>query len=919
MVAFVLLFQGPSPTSGEYSIFPTFPHLCSSFRKLHFSLDPDYSTPAFPIKLHLFPHTHVILHLTILDPFFECFLDQSNITGILCTLTCYLTSRKKVKVKVKVTRGRDRVPIPAVSKEIKEVRVEQVSTGDFAPRDGILLTIHDKNSDKDSDKVLVHLGMSKLKNGDNASSQGSFHHMDRDIYCESGEDGSSGNFHLYKPSSSSSHPISAPSPLVGLPEFSHLGWGHWFTLRDLELATNRFSKDNVIGEGGYGVVYRGTLVNRNPVAVKKLLNNPGYPHPSRRHLPTVSAHRLLQISTHLLFSMATESTLESPVITSIPITTPSLTIVHFPSSLKLLSNNYLGWKTQVEAILHGLDLFKFIDGSHPPPLPTTDETGRSTPHSDFQAWFSQDRLLFGALVGNLSPPIVPLITNATSSLDAWKILSNTYASPSRGHIKQLQHRLKQSSKNPTQSVIEYMQSVKTLVDELSILCKQMDTEDITDIILNGLDQSSYKPFISAIHARDNPISFHELHEKLINHELSLAQSTPLTPPIHHPTTAFLTHSKQHPKPWQPRPSNNSFHRQPDRGTVVQGTGGTARLLSCNKQLVLGFGPTVHKAAVLPAVTWLSAVTLVAVYGDKQQQQLLLLELGSAVVQGQAEKEFRVEVEAIGHVRHKNLVRLLGYCIEGTHRMLVYEYVNNGNLEQWLHGAMRQHGYLTWEARMKVLLGTAKALAYLHEAIEPKVVHRDIKSSNILIDDEFNAKVSDFGLAKLLGAGKSHITTRVMGTFGYVAPEYANTGLLNEKSDVYSFGVVLLESITGRDPVDYGRPSQEVNLVDWLKMMVGSRRSEEVVDPTIETRPSTRALKRALLTALRCVDPDSDKRPKMSNVVRMLESEEYPLPREDRRRRSQASSMEIESQRENYDTDKSDTPDQHSNSKRHFKH
>ncbi|PKI76445.1 hypothetical protein CRG98_003165 [Punica granatum] len=181
--------------------------------------------------------------------------------------------------------------------------------------------------------------------------------------------------------------------------------------------------------------------------------------------------------------------------------------------------------------------------------------------------------------------------------------------------------------------------------------------------------------------------------------------------------------------------------------------------------------------------------------------------------------------------------------------------------------------------MKVLLGTAKALAYLHEAIEPKVVHRDIKSSNILIDDEFSAKISDFGLAKLLGAGKSHITTRVMGTFGYVAPEYANSGLLNEKSDVYSFGVVLLEAITGRDPVDYGRPAPEVNLVDWLKMMVGSRRSEEVVDPNIEKRPSTSALKRALLTALRCVDPDSEKRPKMGQVVRMLESEEYPIPRE----------------------------------------
>ncbi|KAG6407126.1 hypothetical protein SASPL_130109 [Salvia splendens] len=265
--------------------------------------------------------------------------------------------------------------------------------------------------------------------------------------------------------------------------------------------------------------------------------------------------------------------------------------------------------------------------------------------------------------------------------------------------------------------------------------------------------------------------------------------------------------------------------------------------------------------------------------------------------GQAEKEFRVEVEAIGHVRHKNLVRLLGYCIEGVQRMLVYEYVNNGNLEQWLHGAMRQHGSLTWEARMKVLLGTAKALAYLHEAIEPKVVHRDIKSSNILITGEFNAKVSDFGLAKLLDSGESHITTRVMGTFGYVAPEYANTGLLNEKSDVYSFGVLLLEAVTGRDPVDYARPANEVNLVEWLKMMVGNRRAEEVVDPILEVKPTTRALKRALLVALRCVDPESEKRPKMSQVVRMLDTDDLPY-REDRRsRKSRTMSLEIESMKE----------------------
>ncbi|XP_072974105.1 probable receptor-like protein kinase At2g42960 [Typha angustifolia] len=276
--------------------------------------------------------------------------------------------------------------------------------------------------------------------------------------------------------------------------------------------------------------------------------------------------------------------------------------------------------------------------------------------------------------------------------------------------------------------------------------------------------------------------------------------------------------------------------------------------------------------------------------------------------GQAEKEFRVEVEAIGHVRHKNLVRLLGYCVEGTNRILVYEYVNNGNLEQWLHGAMRQHGVLSWENRMKVILGTAKALAYLHEAIEPKVVHRDIKSSNILIDDEFNGKLSDFGLAKLLGSDKSHVTTRVMGTFGYVAPEYANTGMLNEKSDVYSFGVLLLEAVTGRDPVDYGRPANEVNLVEWLKMMVGSRRAEEVVDSSLEVKPTIRTLKRTLLIALKCVDPDSDKRPKMGQVARMLEADEIPYREKDRRnRRSRTESMDMETLKES--STSADTSDQ----------
>ncbi|XP_057962573.1 probable serine/threonine-protein kinase At1g01540 isoform X2 [Malania oleifera] len=241
--------------------------------------------------------------------------------------------------------------------------------------------------------------------------------------------------------------------------------------------------------------------------------------------------------------------------------------------------------------------------------------------------------------------------------------------------------------------------------------------------------------------------------------------------------------------------------------------------------------------------------------------------------GQAEKEFKVEVEAIGRVRHKNLVRLLGYCAEGAHRMLVYEYVDNGNLEQWLHGDVGPCSPLTWEIRMSIILGTAKGLAYLHEGLEPKVVHRDIKSSNILIDRQWNPKVSDFGLAKLLGSERSYVTTRVMGTFGYVAPEYASTGMLNDRSDVYSFGILIMEIISGRNPVDYSRPPDEVNLVDWLKRMVANRNAEGVLDPKIHEKPTSRALKRALLVALRCVDPNAQKRPKMGHVIHMLEAEE----------------------------------------------
>lgn len=174
------------------------------------------------------------------------------------------------------------------------------------------------------------------------------------------------------------------------------------------------------------------------------------------------------------------------------LTKDNLTIINFRCTLKLTSTNYLGWKTQIEALLHCLDLYQYIDGTLLPPTPTTNVDGTITPHADYTKWFIQYRLLFGTLIGIPSPQIVPLVTNASSSREAWQTLAGTYASPSRGHIKQLQYRLKQIRKTSDQIITDYMQNIKTVVDELAILGKKLDQEDIIDAILNGLDQNAYK-------------------------------------------------------------------------------------------------------------------------------------------------------------------------------------------------------------------------------------------------------------------------------------------------------------------------------------------------------------------------------------------------------------------------------------------
>ncbi|XP_058082319.1 receptor-like serine/threonine-protein kinase ALE2 isoform X2 [Magnolia sinica] len=240
---------------------------------------------------------------------------------------------------------------------------------------------------------------------------------------------------------------------------------------------------------------------------------------------------------------------------------------------------------------------------------------------------------------------------------------------------------------------------------------------------------------------------------------------------------------------------------------------------------------------------------------------------------QGDKEFLVEVEMLSRLHHRNLVKLVGYYSnrDSSQNLLCYELVPNGSLEAWLHGPLGANCPLDWDTRMKIALDAARGLAYLHEDSQPCVIHRDFKASNILLENDFHAKVADFGLAKLAPEGRAnYLSTRVMGTFGYVAPEYAMTGHLLVKSDVYSYGVVLLELLTGRKPVDMSQPSGQENLVTWARPILRDKdRLEELADPKLGCKYPKDDFVRVCTIAAACVALEASQRPTMGEVVQSL--------------------------------------------------
>nr|GEW33040.1 PTI1-like tyrosine-protein kinase At3g15890 [Tanacetum cinerariifolium] len=263
----------------------------------------------------------------------------------------------------------------------------------------------------------------------------------------------------------------------------------------------------------------------------------------------------------------------------------------------------------------------------------------------------------------------------------------------------------------------------------------------------------------------------------------------------------------------------------------------------------------------------------SVYWGKTSDGLQIAVKQLKSMNSKAEMEFAVEVEVLGRVRHKNLLGLRGYCASAEQRLIVYDYMPNLSLLSHLHGQFTAEVRLDWKKRMKVAIGSAEGLLYLHHEVTPHIIHRDIKASNVLLDSNFEPLVADFGFAKLIPDGVSHMTTRVKGTLGYLAPEYAMWGKVSESCDVYSFGILLLELVTGRKPIEKLPGGVKRTITEWAEPYIEKGRFRDLADPKLRGNFDEDQLKQFINAAALCVQSEPERRPNMKEVVALLKGYE----------------------------------------------
>lgn len=243
-----------------------------------------------------------------------------------------------------------------------------------------------------------------------------------------------------------------------------------------------------------------------------------------------------------------------------------------------------------------------------------------------------------------------------------------------------------------------------------------------------------------------------------------------------------------------------------------------------------------------------------------------------------ERGFERELETLADLKHKNICPLRGYYSAPHINVLLYDLMGNGGLDTWLHD-FEAAGLkpLDWNTRVKIGIGAARGLAYLHHDCVPRIIHRDVKSSNILLDAELDAHICDFGLAKLMDLDQTHVTTAVAGSLGFLAPEYVDSGLATEKVDIYSFGVVLLELVTGRHPCDDLFKESGISLPQWVRNLTDDNNFEEILDDVLVNTCPNEEVATFLDTALFCTNTLPSHRPSMAQVVKILENYQSPRP------------------------------------------
>ncbi|OIW17397.1 hypothetical protein TanjilG_22509 [Lupinus angustifolius] len=335
----------------------------------------------------------------------------------------------------------------------------------------------------------------------------------------------------------------------------------------------------------------------------------------------------------------------------------------------------------------------------------------------------------------------------------------------------------------------------------------------------------------------------------------------------------------------------SQYTAPPRGGSTYGEGGGNDRAEPRSNAVKSGGPQKVLPIEIPSIPLVELNSLTGNFGDKSfigegsYGRVFYAKLSNGTDAAikkldasstEPEDDFANQLSIVSRLKHDNFVELIGYCLESDNRILVYRYASMGSLHDVLHGRKGVQGaepgpVLSWNQRAKIAFGAAKGLEFLHEKAQPSIVHRDVRSSNVLLFNDYEAKIADFSLTNQSSdtAARLH-STRVLGTFGYHAPEYAMTGQITQKSDVYSFGVVLLELLTGRKPVDHTMPKGQQSLVTWATPRLSEDKVKQCVDPKLNNDYPPKAIAKLAAVAALCVQYEADFRPNMTIVVKALQ-------------------------------------------------